>query len=400
MHRSTRRPLSGVIPKGCPLRPEFAARRRATYPRGGEASLHFARAASSNIRGNNPGGSAVTANVDLTGIPRIRGRRRRSRDWIAIALVGVVVTTALLATLASVISKRSVIALAWHQASAAAPQPAPYDHFDFSLLWLAYKAQPALPVHAQAAYLVDVDTRMVLWAKDPETSRAPASLTKLVTAMVAADDAGSLDKVVTVQPGATSVVPSLMGLTVGEHLTVRELLDGLFLDSGNDAAEALARGIVPRDRFIRQMNEKAKRIGLTATHFVNPSGLDAAGHGMSAHDIAHVAAYLDKYYPSLAAIAATKDIAIPATDQHKAFYPHNLNRMLWSYAGVTGLKTGLTGNAGGCWLATATRNGRHLIAVVLNDTGRSADDAAVLLDYGFTVRPTLDFPLGWFSSPA
>ncbi|HEV2477284.1 MAG TPA: D-alanyl-D-alanine carboxypeptidase, partial [Candidatus Dormibacteraeota bacterium] len=174
-------------------------------------------------------------------------------------------------------------------------------------------------------------------------------------------------------------------------LTVRELLYGLFLDSGNDAAEALAGGLVPRDRFIRQMNQKAKSIGLTASHFVNPSGLDAPNHGMSAHDLAHTAAYLDSYYPDLAAIAATKSIAIAASPTHKAFYPQNLNTFLWTYPGATGLKTGLTDNAGGCTLATATRDGRHLIAVVLNDTGRSGADAATLLDYGFSVHPTRAF---------
>ena len=318
----------------------------------------------------------------------MRGRRRRRRDWVAFALVLVVVAGAF-AGIAAAVAHHDPIKLAASR-RAALPKPAPaaasFDHFDFSLLWLAVHKQPALPITAQAAYLVDVDARAVLWMKDPDTSRAPASLTKLMTAMVAVDDAGSLDKVVTVPAAATQVEPSLMGLTAGEELTVRELLYGLFLDSGNDAAEALASGIVPRDRFIRQMNQKAKSIGLTETHFVNPSGLDAPGHGMSAHDIAHMAAYLDRYYPDLAAIAATRSITIPATPTHKAFPMQNLNRMLWTYPGVNGLKTGLTDEAGGCWLATATRNGRHLIAVVLNDTGRSADDAAVLLDYGFSVR--------------
>jgi D-alanyl-D-alanine carboxypeptidase (penicillin-binding protein 5/6) len=102
-----------------------------------------------------------------------------------------------------------------------------------------------------------------------------------------------------------------------------------------------------------------------------------------------VAAYLDRYYPELAAIASTKDIAIPASSTHKAFYPHNLNGLLWSYSGATGLKTGLTDNAGGCMLATATRGGRHLVAVVLNATGVSASDATVLLNYGFSVHPKL-----------
>ena len=229
----------------------------------------------------------------------------------------------------------------------------------------------------------------MLWQRDPETSRAPASLTKLITAMVAVDDSASLDQVVQVAKAATQISPSVMGLSPGERLTVRQLLDGLFLDSGNDAAEALSRGIVPRERFIRQMNQKAFSIGLAASHFVNPSGLDAAGHGMSAHDLVHVAAYLDKYYPELAAIAGTKEISIPASSTHKAFYPRNLNGLLWTYPGATGLKTGLTDSAGGCMLATATRGGRHLVAVVLNATGFSASDATVLLNYGFGIHPRL-----------
>jgi len=274
---------------------------------------------------------------------------------------------------------------------AAAPAPATFDHFDFSTYWLGIHGQPALPLHAQAAYLVDVDSRQVLWQLDPETMRAPASLTKLVTAMVAVDDAGSLDRMVTVTDQVNTVIPTLMGLTPGEQLTVRDLLGGLLLDSGNDAAEALASGIVPRDRFIRQMNQKAKSIGLTASHFVNPSGLDADGHGMSAHDLAHVAAYLDKYYPEVAAIAAQRAINIPATATHKAYYAQTLNWLLGTYPGATGLKTGLTDNAGGCMLATATRDGRHLIAVVLNATNHSAQDAEVLLDYGFSVHPDASF---------
>ena len=132
---------------------------------------------------------------------------------------------------------------------------------------------------------------------------------------------------------------------------------------------------------------------MTASHFVNPSGLDAPGHGMSAHDLAHAAAYLDRYYPDVAAIAAIKDVAIPATALHKAFHPHNLNRLLWTYPGATGLKTGLTGDAGGCMLATATRDGRHLIAVVLNATYHSTEDATVLLNYGFSVHPETGFGL-------
>ena len=109
---------------------------------------------------------------------------------------------------------------------ATAPAATSFDHFNFSNYWLATHPQPDLPIHGQAAYLVDLDTRMVMWERDPETTRAPASLTKLITAMVAVDDAGSLDRVVEVTPGATQVVPSVMGLSAGERLTVRQLLDG------------------------------------------------------------------------------------------------------------------------------------------------------------------------------
>lgn len=274
---------------------------------------------------------------------------------------------------------------------ATAPEAKTFDHFEFSNYWLAMHRQPNLPIHGQAAYLVDLDTRQVLWQRDPETMRAPASLTKLITAMVAVDDTASLDRVVEVAPEATRIEPSVMGLSPGERLTVRELLYGLLLDSGNDAAEALAYGIVPRERFIRQMNLKAKSIGLTASHFANPSGLDASGHGMSAHDLAHAAAYFDQYYPELAAIAAMKDVTIPATATHKAFRPHNQNRLLSTYPGATGLKPGYTGDAGGCMLATATRGNRHLIAVVLNATQHSTEDAAALLNYGFSVHPDRAF---------
>jgi len=163
----------------------------------------------------NPGGSAVTANVDLTGIPRIRGRRRQRRDRYVFAFIAIVLVVGTLATCASAWSHRSVVNLVLHPAAAQAPNAADFDHFDFSMLWLGLHRQPALAVRAQAAYLVDLDTRLVLWAKDPETSRAPASLTKLMTAIVAVDDAGTLDRVVTVPPAAMHVVPSLMGVTTG-----------------------------------------------------------------------------------------------------------------------------------------------------------------------------------------
>ncbi len=320
---------------------------------------------------------------------RTRARRRQRRERFTFLISLVVIVAAITTTV--YVARTRTVPFQFSLQSAAAPPARTFDHFDFSYYWLATRGQPALPIHGQAAFLVDLDTRQVLWQRDAETSRAPASLTKMITAMVAVDDAGSLTRVVDISKPMTSVVPSVMGLTPGESVTVRDLLFGLFLDSGNDAAEALASGIVPRDRFIRQMNQKAKSMGLAASHFVTPSGLDAPGHGMSAHDLAHTAAYLDTYYPQLAAIAATREISIPATATHKAFHPYNLNPLLGTYPGATGLKTGLTDNAGGCIVATATRGGRHLIAVVMNATHFSAADATVLLNYGFSVHPRRGF---------
>jgi D-alanyl-D-alanine carboxypeptidase (penicillin-binding protein 5/6) len=240
-------------------------------------------------------------------------------------------------------------------------------------------------VKAQAAILVDLDTRSVLWARDARSRRAPASLTKMMTAIVAAD-AAPLDRTLQVPPEAAQMEPNVMGLSAGEVLTIRELLYGLFLNSGNDAAETLARAILPRDRFISAMNSKARQLQLSSTHFSNPSGLDEADLYSSAYDLAVVAGYLSRNYPQLAAIAGTREEPMPAAPTHKAFDPWNLNKMLWSYPGTTGLKTGLTDDAGGCVAVTATRNNRHLVAVVLH-SDVFFSDAVHLLDYGFSVDP-------------
>lgn len=262
-------------------------------------------------------------------------------------------------------------------AAAAAGPAAAYYRSDF----VAAHPSPDLGLHAQAAVLVDLDSREVLWQRDAQTARAPASLTKMMTAMVALDHA-SLDRKVTVPAEATGVEPDVMGLSTGEVVTVRDLLYGLFLDSGNDAAETLAQTLVPRARFIAEMNAKASRWGLQHTRFSNPSGLDADGLAASPYDLAVIAGHLELDHPELMAIAGTKEMPIAATDQHKAFDPYSLNKLLWMYPGATGLKTGFTDNAGGCVVGTATRAGRHLVVVVMN-SDIFFTDAGKLLDYGF-----------------
>jgi D-alanyl-D-alanine carboxypeptidase (penicillin-binding protein 5/6) len=262
--------------------------------------------------------------------------------------------------------------------------------------WLAAHPEPAIEVKGGSAILVDLDTRQVLWDRDPSSVRAPASLAKLVTAMVVADRVRSLDELVTVPPEADvkaiqQIEPAstVMGINAGEVLTVRELLTGLFLRSGNDAAEALARGIgMPRDRFIELMNEKALAIGMNDSHFTTPVGLDDPGMKSSAHDLAVAAYTIDTRYPELAAIADQPEMHLPASPTHKQFDGVNwLHSFFKNYAGATGMKTGYTDNAGGCTVTTATRGNRHLIAVVMH-SDTFVTDAEHLLDYGFSVQPT------------
>jgi D-alanyl-D-alanine carboxypeptidase (penicillin-binding protein 5/6) len=258
---------------------------------------------------------------------------------------------------------------------------APAEQVQVYELERAVPAPPALK--SRAAILIDLDTRSTLYQLDAHGRHAPASLTKVVTALVALDLMG-LDQVVTV-PASINQLPldsTRMGLRVGERLTVRELLYGLFLNSANDAAITLSEAAMPRSAFVARMNAKAAALGMGDSHFVNPIGLDDAGHYTSAADLARAAMELQARHPEVAAMAAVPALTLPATATHHAYSLYNLNQLIRTYAGATGLKTGWTGQAGGCLIATATRDGRHLL-VVLMGSPRVFREAAALLDYGF-----------------
>ena len=262
----------------------------------------------------------------------------------------------------------------------------------FGVAWLRSHPQADLDVKGQADILVDVDAREVLWQRDAQVRRAPASLAKLVTAMVASDLA-PLDRKVTVTPATDTAAvqrvepdSTVMGLTAGEVLTVRELMYGLFLRSGNDAAETLGAGIVGRDRFVELMNEKAAALGMTGSHFTTPVGLDDPRMRTTAYDLAVAGATIVVRYPDLLAISGTSSVQLEETATHKAFSMTNYNKLVLpgplGYPGATGMKTAFTDDAGPCMVATATRNGRHLVAVVMNSPN-FFNDATHLFDYGF-----------------
>src|SRR3989454_8525490 len=254
-----------------------------------------------------------------------------------------------------------------------------------------YELAPAPPpppvIKARSAILVDLDSGKTLYQLDPHGRHAPASLTKVVTALVALDYL-RLDQVVTV-PASINQLPwdsTRMGLRAGERLTVRELLYGIFLNSGNDAAITLSEAAMPRAAFVARMNVKAAALGMTDSHFVNPIGLDDPSLYASAADLAKAAIALRSCFPEVAAMATVPAITLPASATHHALKLYNLNELIRTYPGATGLKTGWTGRAGGCLIATATRDGRHLLTVVLGSP-RLFDEAATLLDYGFASPP-------------
>ncbi|MHB8509870.1 MAG: D-alanyl-D-alanine carboxypeptidase family protein [Candidatus Dormibacteria bacterium] len=253
--------------------------------------------------------------------------------------------------------------------------------FSWDYRWAALHRGGEPRVHARAAIVVDLDTNRVLYSLNPHLALPMASTTKLMTAMVTLDNVDP-DAVLTVPESAVHVEPNVMGLGAGERVSVHDLLYGLLLDSGNDAAETLADGTLGRDRFIAAMNRKAAVMGLTDSHFSNPSGLDSPGHQTSAHDLALMAAALYREYPLLATVVSTREQPIPGDSGHKAFDPINLDKMLWTYRGAIGFKTGLTDAAGNCLVTGAHRGTHTLVAVVLNDPVMFTD-GTTLLDYGF-----------------
>lgn len=233
---------------------------------------------------------------------------------------------------------------------------------------------------AKSALAYDLTTNTVLFSKNPSEKLPIASLTKIMTAIVALENLKSTD-MVTVDTKAATIGEDSMGLAAGEKLTVQELMYGLFLNSGNDAAEALAEGSpFGRENFVYQMNKKAEDLGLSATHFTNPSGLQGDGKQYStAEDLLVITRYsLEK--PLIAEIAQLPYFFIPYSENHKAFELYNETNLLTTYPGVKGMKTGYTDEAGLCLITYLEYKGHKIIAVILNSPSRR-EEMIQILDY-------------------
>lgn len=234
-------------------------------------------------------------------------------------------------------------------------------------------------ISARYAAVLDAASGRVLLNKQAQVQALPASTTKIMTALLVIEDC-PLSELVTVPAEAAAVEGSSMGLKAGEVCTVEELLYGLMLHSGNDAAVALAihhSGSVAA--FARRMNCRAEELGLTQTRFQNPHGLDAEGHVTTALELARLAARAMEN-PIFEQIVSTKT----ATVGGRRFTNHN--RLLWQYPDAVGVKTGYTRAAGRILVSGARRDGQLLIAVTMDD-GDDWRDHCALLDYGFSAFP-------------
>lgn len=257
------------------------------------------------------------------------------------------------------------------------------------------QALAADEITAPSAVLIEPQTGKVLFDKNCHEVRACASITKIMTLLLVfeAIDAGkiTMTDVVTASAHAASMGGSDIWLEEGETMTVDEMIKATAVASANDAAVALAEHVSgTEDAFVEEMNKRAKELGMNETTFKNCNGLDEDGHVTSAYDVALMSRQLTEHEEIFAYTSIWMDYLRDGATQIV-----NTNKLLKTYNGITGLKTGTTGQAGSCISATATRDKLSLIAVVLGaETGTDRfKDAATLLDYGFanftTVTPSL-----------
>lgn len=248
-------------------------------------------------------------------------------------------------------------------------------------MWLPAITPTADPLalSAKSALSYDLTTNTILFAKDPNQRLPMASLTKIMTAIVSLENPKKNDAYMVVP--ADIVGEDSMGLSVGESLTLSDLLYGLILHSGNDAAETLASNYPGgRSAFIDAMNQKALALGLTNTHFTNPTGLEGDGTQYTTTADLLVMARYALSYPLFDTVAATFDYTIPQTPTHAVYYLENETNLLSSYPGVKGIKTGYTPEAGLCLVTYLTYGGHHIISVILGSDDRRGE-MIDMLDY-------------------
>ncbi|NLB18495.1 MAG: D-alanyl-D-alanine carboxypeptidase [Syntrophomonadaceae bacterium] len=239
----------------------------------------------------------------------------------------------------------------------------------------------SMPIQAKAAILMDASSGRILYEMNPHQRVSPASVTKIMTALLVVE-AGDLNQMVTVSEKAAATPESAVWLEAGEKLTREQLLYALMLNSANDSSVALAESIAGTEEdFVERMNRRAWELGLEDTHFRNPHGLETDGHYSSAYDLALVSREGMKH-EMFRQVVASKTKVIPWIGKDFERQLINKNRLLWRYDDAIGIKTGYTKVAGNCVVGAAQRGSLTLIAVALNSPC-VYDDLKNMLDHGF-----------------
>jgi D-alanyl-D-alanine carboxypeptidase (penicillin-binding protein 5/6) len=241
-------------------------------------------------------------------------------------------------------------------------------------------AQPDPFPQVATAYLVELNGDMI-WAGQPDRRLPPASLTKLMTALLVLEQVQP-DAEVTIKPSATHETGSRIGLKAGEHFRIQDLLAAALLHSANDACHALADNLAGNEaEFVTIMNRRAQALGMHDTHFSNACGHNEPGHYSTARDLSTLAHALLKY-PGLLDITSQKKMQIDTLDNQRHYTLDNKNALIGRYDGALGLKTGYTPQAGKCLIAYAKRSDNIVLLILLHGKDRWWD-AVDVLDLAF-----------------
>ncbi|MBI3282603.1 D-alanyl-D-alanine carboxypeptidase [Candidatus Curtissbacteria bacterium] len=241
-----------------------------------------------------------------------------------------------------------------------------------------FKVAP--PVSGRSAVVIDAKTGLTLFEKDPNIRHLPASTAKLMTAIVALEicDPEQLVRIGYVEPE-----PAVMGLKTGDLVSIKTLLYGLLMASGNDAAYALSYSCAAStEEFVREMNEKAKELEMRNTNFSNPAGFDSQNQYTTARDLAKLAKVAIAS-PLIAKIVATRQTVVTDAVNLKTYYLQNINKLLGEVEGIEGIKTGQTEGSLEVLVTQTTRGGNTIIAVVLGSEDRFLDSKQ-LIEWAFT----------------
>lgn len=257
----------------------------------------------------------------------------------------------------------------------------------FQPLMISYAAE--MTVSAQSAVLMCFNTGEVLYSKDAHKQLSMASTTKIMTSLLALES-GTPEREITVTKQMVTVDGTSMGLLPGDSVSLRELVYGMMLPSGNDAANTVAHILGgSQEGFARMMNDRARLIGMKNTNFVTASGLDSGEHYSTAYDMALLAAEC-LVNPEFVSICSARKATLTYGNPPYRRTLSNHNRLLWSFDGAIGMKTGFTKKSGRCLVSAAERDGVTLIAVTLNAPD-DWNDHIRMLEYGFSVTETEEF---------